>query len=322
MAAGVLSCGNMVLDILVRPVDQIRFDTTTWVQDIVQHLGGNGANTSYTLARLGVRARLCGVMGQDAFGDLVFARLTSAGVDTTLVSRIDAPTPTTVGLVQSNGSRAFLHRPGSSADAFTEVPEFTDQFIDGCRAFHLANPFALPSMRSHAGEMVKRARSAGLRTSLDTGWDAREEWMKVVGPCLPYVDYFFANDEETRMLTNAPDSEAAAAALLSQGVGTVVVKLGAAGCAVYKRDLELRVPGFSVEAIDTTGAGDCFAGGFLAGLEHGATLEGCARLANACGALSVTRLGATEGILSYNETLEWIATRTDASSIPGTSLDA
>lgn len=308
--SGVLCCGNIVYDILVRPVDKIRFDATTWVDDISQHLGGNGANTSYALARLGVPVRLTSVIGTDPFGDIVLERLKAGGVDTSNILRIDQPTPTTVGLVQTNGSRAFLHRPGASRAALAEPPDFTRAFIAGATFFHLGNPYALPALRGNAAEWLKRAREAGLRTSLDMGWDSRGEWMGVLAPCLPYIDLLFANHEEARLLTACEDDAACATALQDKGVGTVVIKQGAAGCAVFTPGNHLRVPGFPVEAIDSTGAGDCFAGGFLAGLYYGAPLEGAAKLANAAGALSVSRLGATEGLPCYKETLQWMAAHT------------
>jgi sugar/nucleoside kinase (ribokinase family) len=307
MPRGFLCCGNLVYDILVRAVDHVRFDATTWVNEISPHLGGNGANTSYALAKLGAPVRLTGALGNDTFGDSVLSQLTGVGVDVSSVSRISEPTPTTVGLVASSGSRAFLHRPGASAHALMQPAEFSRSFVGGAAFFHLANPFALPGLRVNASEWLKRARAVGLRTSMDLGWDSRGEWISVIGPCLPYVDLLFANREEAQFLTGEPDSFAAANALRAKGAGTVVVKLGAAGCAVYSPGLELRAPGFVVETIDTTGAGDCFAGGFLAGLFYGANLEGAARLGNAAGALSVTCLGATEGLLAYKDTLRWMA---------------
>ena len=109
--AGVLCVGNIVFDVLVRPVDRLDWGTTTWVEAIEQHLGGNGANTSSALARLGVPVRLLGTIGNDTPGDQLLAALRAAGVDTAHMSRSDAPTPTTVALVNSAGERLFLHRP-------------------------------------------------------------------------------------------------------------------------------------------------------------------------------------------------------------------
>jgi sugar/nucleoside kinase (ribokinase family) len=84
------------------------------------------------------------------------------------------------------------------------------------------------------------------------------------------------------------------------------VKLGGKGCALFDGDAVYDVPAFAVEAVDTTGAGDCFAGAFLAALQHSMPPSAAARLANAAGALSVQRPGATTGLLDYEATIRWM----------------
>ncbi len=96
------------------------------------------------------------------------------------------------------------------------------------------------------------------------------------------------------------------AEILSRGVRTVVLKLGAHGCAVYTPGREILSPAFEVPVRDTTGAGDCFVGGFLAAHSHGESLEGAARFANAVGACSVQCVGATKGVRGFAETERWM----------------
>ncbi|MFN3322522.1 MAG: carbohydrate kinase family protein [Bryobacteraceae bacterium] len=303
---GVICSGNLVLDILVRPVERIVFDTTTWVESIEQHLGGNGANTSYTLARLGVPVKLLGMVGRDSFGDVLIEKLEAAGVDVSCVERGREATATTVALVDPSGRRAFLHRPGVSAEVFASPIPFTSTHRERFAFYHLANAFGLPLLRTSAAGSLQKARAVGLRTSFDAGWDARGEWMAVLGPCLPFIDLLFVNQDECRMLTGHTDARRAARTLLDSGAGAVVVKLGARGCAVFRVREEFESPGFRVAVIDTTGAGDCFAGGFLAGLYHGLSDLEAARLANATGALSVQRLGSVAGLLSLSEIRTWM----------------
>ncbi len=300
---GVLCAGNIVHDVLVRPVDRLDFDQTVWVDELCASLGGNGANTSYTLARLGVRVRLASIAGSDGRGDEMIAILKEAGVDTSSVVRSRLPTSATVVLVRHDGARAFFNRPGCA------VTDFPAEVPGGCSHFHLANVFALPGLRPRAGEMMARARAAGMTTSLDTGWDARGEWSSVLGPALPYTDVLFVNLEEARRLSGQPELEGANACFLDRGAGMVVTKLGRDGCFVCSAAERLRVPGFAVEAVDTTGAGDCFAGAFLAALERGMHPADAARFANAVGALNVQELGAVAGLRSFDETLEWMRAR-------------
>ena len=201
---------------LVHPVDQLRWGATTWVETIGQSMGGNGANTSYALARLGVPVRLLSVVGDDHFGDEMLAGLRSVGVDTRGIMRARGATPTTIALIKSGGDRLFLHKPGISLEAFPEPVEFTPWLRQGVSCYHLANPFALPAFRAHAAETLRRARAAGLSTSLDAAWDSLGRWIEDLGPCLPHVDLLFVNKEEARMLTGCRDLLGAAKALQRQ----------------------------------------------------------------------------------------------------------
>lgn len=303
-----MCAGNMVYDVLVRPVAGIAWDTTTWVESVEPNLGGNGASTATALGILGVPVRLLAWAGRDAFGDFLVSKLAGAGVDTTHVVRSDAATATTIALVNDEGRRAFLHRPGASAIAFPEPPALTSGAAGHAAHLHVANPYGVPNLRRFAAPMLRDARAAGMTTSLDTGWDSRGEWMRVLAPCIDQLDILFANEQEALHLTGAANYPEAGRLLRRAGARVVAVKLGAAGCAVYTDETEFVDPGFAVTAIDSTGAGDCFAAGFLAALRHGADWREAASFANAVGALNVQHLGATAGVLGYQETRAWSAT--------------
>ncbi|MCL4401627.1 MAG: carbohydrate kinase family protein [Acidobacteria bacterium] len=304
---GVLCAGNVVFDILVRPVDCLEWNTTVWVDSLQQTMGGNGANTSYALGKLGTPVRLLSLTGCDEFGGQLLARLRGAGVDISRVSRAQGPTATTIAVVNSKGDRIFLHRVGAGRQAFMEPVDFTPEMIAGFSHFHLANPFALPGLRQHSRDVLERARAAGLTTSLDTGWDSCGRWIEDIGPCLPYTDLLFANEDEALMLAGAGDASEAARKLRGFGAGVVIMKLGSRGCGIYTDGAETRVPAFDVLAVDTTGAGDCFAGGFLAALHRSRSLVEAGRFANAVGALSIQELGATLGVRTYEETEAWMS---------------
>lgn len=304
---GVLCAGNMVHDTVVWPVEGLAWNTTTWVESIEQHLGGNGASTSYTLGILGVPVRLLATTGRDSFADLLLARLSAAGVDVSAVIRSEAPTPRTVALVNARGDRFFLHRAGASREAFAGPLEFSPALVAGLSHFHLANPFALPHMRPQAGDVLRRARAAGLTTSVDTGWDQYGKWLEDLGPCLPFTDLLFPNEDEARKLTGLDDIAAAAVRLRELGAGAVIVKRGAQGCDGFTPGGNFHVPAFAVRPRDTTGAGDCFVGGFLAALHRGRDWREAARFANAVGALSVEMMGATTNLRSFEETEAWMS---------------
>jgi sugar/nucleoside kinase (ribokinase family) len=305
---GVLCCGNIVFDIAVWPVDNFDWNTTTWVETISEGIGGNGANTSWCLAKLGVPVRLISVLGSDARGDRLLEILSKARVDVSSVSRsAELPTPSTAVLIDRGGDRKFLHRPGASRElsgAAVQIPH--DPAISH---FHLANPFAFPVLRMEAAEVMKRAKDAGLTTSIDTGWDSKGRWIVDLGPSLPYTDLLFVNDSEARMLGSSDDLPTAVASLQALGASDVIVKTGARGCTIYTAGAIEDVPGYAVDAIDSTGAGDSFVAGFLAGLQRNWCFRESAAFANAVGALNVQKIGACAGACTFDETVAWMRSR-------------
>ena len=306
-SGGVLCCGNLVADILVQPVEEPGWGKTTWVEHIEIGIGGNGANTSYTLAKLGRPVRLLSSVGDDAFGRAMLVKLQAAGVDTTYVECSDtAPTPTSVVLVHLDGKRALLHRPGSSRDAFARGIELTDELVAGISHLHLANIFSLKLFQDHARDLLLQARKRGLWTSMDTGWDPRGLWMETIKPCLPLTDLLFVNEDEALQLTGTSEPVRAAEILRQHSASDVVIKLGPQGSYMRSSDDEFCTPGFRVACVDTTGAGDCFAGGFIAALQNDFDHRDAARFANAAGALNVQKLGAVNGVLNFSETVEWL----------------
>ena len=133
--------------------------TTTWVESMEHHLGGNGGSTCFTLARLGVPVRLVAMLGADAFGEMLVSELQGVGVDTRFIARSAAPTPASIALVNSKGERLFLHRPGSSSEAFAEPIDFEAHRREapGLSHYHLANYCALPRLRPQAADFLRRA---------------------------------------------------------------------------------------------------------------------------------------------------------------------
>ncbi len=296
-----------MLDTLVLPAPETPvWNTSHWVESIEQHLGGNGANTAYTIARLGVASRLAGCIGRDPAGERLLAILGTAGVDTSFVERVDGPTASSVALVRADGARALMHCPGASLAAFRAPPPLDRGLSRGCGFLHVGNPFGVPGLRTNASAILRDGRALGLRTSLDAGWDSRGEWMAVLGPCLAETGTLFVNQLEAHRLSGHGEPSRAAAALRDAGAGCVVIKLGAEGCLVLTADREFRSPGLRVPVRDTTGAGDCFSGGFVTALARGFDLERAARFANAVGALSVTALGSVAALLSFDDTVAWM----------------
>lgn len=269
-----LVVGNLVYDWIAGPVEQLNWDQTVWPPHFAAGLGGNGGTTSFAAAREGARVRLVSAVGDDTHGVICRQTLITAGVDFCPVPVPNGPTAITMGLFRPDGARALVHRPGVLTHAFEGTPTLRP-YGQGVRWLHIANPFAVPALRRQAARYLREAKEDGWQTSMDLGWDRLGEWRKVVDPCLEHCDWLFANAAE-------------AEALGPVGVSTVV-KRGAAGCEVEGERIEAE----RVEAIDTTGAGDCFCGAFLAALLAGKGAKEAATRANACAARSVTKAGPT-----------------------------
>ncbi|HEY3457149.1 MAG TPA: carbohydrate kinase family protein [Bryobacteraceae bacterium] len=305
-AKGVLCSGSIIFDTLVQPFEESAWGTTTFVESMERHVGGNGANTARALAILGTPVRLLGALGDDAQAEFILEKLRNGGVDTSHIARMPAPTAATIVLVNRRGDRQFLHRLGISALAFERPVEFTPDLCRGMAHYHLASLFILPHMRIHGAEVLRRARAAGLTTSLDTNWDAEGKWMDTLRPCLEGLDILFMNEDEARMVTGWSEAARSADMVLKEGVKTAVMKLGPRGCAIYTGEDEILCPAFDVVARDTTGAGDCFAAGFLTARQRGASWREAGQFANAAAALSVETLGAVSGMPTFEEVEKWM----------------
>ncbi|MDQ6608130.1 MAG: PfkB family carbohydrate kinase, partial [Actinomycetota bacterium] len=162
--------------------------------------------------------------------------------------------------------------------------------------------FLLPRLQPALAEIFRAARRAGASTSLDTGWDPTEGWSGELAAVLAQTDWFFPNAQEARLIAGVPDLEEATAKLAAGG-GGVVVKLGDEGALARRGDELVRAAALRVDVVDTVGAGDCFAAGFLAGRQQEMSLERSLVLACGCGSLSTRSAGGTAGQPTLAEAL-------------------
>lgn len=291
----VFCVGNAVADILARPVDHLApAGTTQALEDAALSPGGNGINSAIALARLGVSVRVAAAIGQDRIGQFIRDRVRAEGIDDgDLVTFPGAKTSTSIVLVEHTGERRILLLRGAST--FFSGGNLDWVKVKGSRIFHYASAFSLPAFDETSLERtLKRARELGCLTSINICWDVRGRWLKTIQPALALTDFIFPNREEGRQLTGESEPEAIAARLRGCGVRTVIVKLGAGGCYVESPQGSFTSPAFAVQTVDTTGAGDCFAAGFLAAICRGDSLILAARYANATGALATLGLGGAD----------------------------
>jgi sugar/nucleoside kinase (ribokinase family) len=294
----IVCVGQLVADIVVRPVEKLPYPGRTEpVEELDILSGGCAANTAAVLAKLGAEASLVALIGRDAFGDAALADLETAGVDVGAVRR-EASWPTSVAIVMIDpkGERSFYYRAGGCEQLTGDhVP---DEVLRRAEIVHLGG--AMKLLKLDLTGLVRRAKSFGCLTSLDTDWDIYGNWMRLLQAALPNIDYLFTNEEEAAMLSGHPDPREAAKALLARGPKVVAVKRGEKGALVATADRIAEFPAYRIVVRDTTCAGDAFAAGFLRGVSLGRPLDESARLGNAAGALCTTRIS-HRGIASLEQ---------------------
>lgn len=300
----IISVGELIVDVMRMNVDE--------PLDVPGTFAGafpSGAPAIFTdqCALLGRSAGFIGAVGDDDFGSMDIRRFREHGVDTTYVAVVDeVSTGCAFVTYFSNGDRRFLFHIGNSAAS--HLPEPPAEYFEGCQWLHICGSSLSAGERMREGcyRAAELAWEAGARISLDP--NLRPELLggeqavrQVCEPILSRASLVLPSASEAEVLTKTSTPEDACEALLQRGVETVALKRGEEGCRVITRGATVDVPGYPVEAVDPTGAGDCFDAGFVIGLTEGLTLEECGRLANACGAAAAAVRGPMEGSLSREE---------------------
>ena len=279
--------------------------------------GGAPANVLVALERLGHRTAFLGKVGQDMHGEFLRATLEDQGIDTTgLVSDPDAFTTLAFVALSESGEREFSFARKPGADTRLTEDELARDVIADSRVFHVGSlSLTNEPARSATLAALSCAREAGCVLSYDPNyranlWPSVEAAMEQMRAVVPQMDLMKLSDEECELLTGEKDPQAAAAALLAAGPKVVAVTLGAGGAYVRCADGGAEVPGFPAEAVDATGAGDSFWGGFLAAFcESGKAPEevtvadaaAFARLGNAVASLCVRKRGAIPAMPTREE---------------------
>lgn len=263
-------------------------------------IGGSGSIMAAGAARLGLRTALISVVGDDALGRLQLDALRARSVDVTGV-HVDPALPTGLTVVLSrDADRAILTALGTIDALRGELVDLG--MLRGARHVHVTSYFLQPALRRDLPTLLAVARKAGATTSLDTNWDPSGAWDDGLGAVLGMLDVFLPNAAEAALITGEADIDAAATALAAQ-VETVVVKLGGAGALARSGTAVVRRRALAAAVVDTTGAGDSFAAGFLAARLRGWPLDRALAVGVACGSLSTRASGGVDAQPTLEEAL-------------------
>lgn len=299
-ARRVVTVGLHVADVLGRYVDAIPPGQGLALLDEIRlTVAGTAAATAVDLARLGVPVATVGAVGDDALGVFLRSTMADEGVDVTgLAVRPEWPTSATMLPIRRDGSRPALHVIGSNAAIAPEDLASID--LSDVAVLHLGGTCLLPGVDGAPSVgLLRRARDAGVVTTMDfipTGGAGDRD---AVLPCLPFVDYLFPSEEDALSFAGASSIDEAIAFYLDAGVSTLVITRGAAGVSISTRaSRDMRLPAYAVDVVDTTGCGDAFSAGFIVGLMDGADVTEAAERGLACGSLVATGLGSDAGLHS------------------------
>ena len=266
--------------------------------------GGKGANQAVAAARAGGRVTFIARVGNDMFGGQAIAGFTGEGINVDHVIR-DPASPTGVALifVGSDGENSIAVASGANGNLSSGDVLNARAVFDGASVLIMQLETPLETIQT-AAEAAAQAR---VRVILNPA-PARP----LPDSLLRHISILTPNETEAELLTGIKvDSTAAAgeaaAKLMARGVQTVVVTLGARGAFVADGATRELVPGFKVDAVDTTAAGDTFNGALAVALAEGQPLVEAVRFANAAGAISVTRIGAQPSVPRREEIEQLLA---------------
>lgn len=250
-------------------------------------LGGSATNTAITLARLGYEARLLGRIGADGWGQQSLSDLQSAGVDTRWITQDDVePTQLNLVTVTPGGERTMFAYRGANARLGPD--QVVPSLFDGTSLLHLSGYALLARPQLDAAlRAVAIATERNIPVTLDIPAGVVSQIAPLVLGMLGQIDTIMLGEADIAAL-----GAANAAALLKMGVKRVALKRGVAGSSLFEANGDVHVPGFTAKPVDTTGAGDAFAAGLIAGFLACLVPAECCQIANGLGAAAVMRRGA------------------------------
>jgi len=302
----VVGLGALNIDHMYR-VERILDDGETVVNEAKSFPGGSAANTIYGLAKLGVNTGYTGVVGGDAEGEIMLEDFRKVGVDTSPIRvKPEVKTGSVLCLSDRLGKRSLYVAPG--ANSLLTLDDLDLIYINRAKWLHISS-FADDRQLRVLLELMDRLDSS-VKLSFAPGVLHAIKELTILRPILNRTHLLFVNQREIRHLTGE-DVITGAKSCLKQGCHMVVVTLGkgtrlelgrrtiTAVCYIRDAESEYAIEPSSqdiVSEVDTTGAGDAFAAGFLYGLLKGKGLKECGCLGDIVARFSLTKLGAREGL--------------------------
>lgn len=261
-------------------------------------LGSSSAILASNASALGVAVGFIGCVGKDTFGKYVIDRLQSRHVDTRQVIEMEDAATGLTAIYTHRNDRGMMTYPGAMERL--RIENIPWDYLLRARHLHLSSFYLQRGLRPDCVTLFRKAKEAGLSTSLDTNWDPDENWGCDVLDVLKYVDIFLPNDDEARWISGENDLDRALKKL-AQHAGTVVITCGAEGVRARRREECFSLPTYPVVPVDAVGAGDSFNAGFLYRFLRGGPLSDCLHFGLLTGAFSTLAPGGTTAFEDISE---------------------
>lgn len=295
----VICLGAAVVDIPLQPVDKNIFDFESYpLEQISMTIGGDAINEATIISRLGKKVGLVSLIGTDAVGNYILEHCNNNDVDiSSMKIRDGIDTSINVGLVTADGERTFVTNRNGSLWKMT-IDDVDLSYLSNAKILSFASIFNNPKLDNYAMvKIFKTAKKNGMIICADMIKPRLGESFDDIAQALSYIDYFFPNDEEARLMTGESEIPKVADKILSYGVKNVIIKTHEDGCYIKNKKETIIVPIFrGITPIDTIGAGDNFAAGFISALVEGKSLVECGQFANVTASIAIQSIGATTGV--------------------------
>jgi ribokinase len=302
----IIVLGSLNIDLVVKTERAPRAGETLAAQDFQTNPGGKGANQAVAIAKSGGSVAMIGRVGADDYGHSLKDSLATYGVDiSTILTTPGIATGVALIIVEESGENRILLVPGANGKVTTEDIDAAESLISQAKALVLQMEIPWEATK-HALELAD-AHHVPTVLNLAPAYPISVEWLKKIS-CL------IVNESEMHLLSGIEvvdnqSAQQAASRLLDQGVAAVILTLGSKGVLLATETGTEYVPAHPVDVVDTTAAGDAFVGSFVTALIRTGDLSESIKLANAAGALAVTKFGAQNSIPSYEEVKEYLATQ-------------
>lgn len=299
--------GSCVVDLLCRPVPldkPIGGGLLHEAEPVELTGGGITCNSGITLAKLGLNVGVLSYVGNDAWGPVIRQLLREGGVDDTLLTvHPSEPTSTTVVAIDPSGERSFFHCVGAPKQLDAKAILDRLDVLAKTRMLLIGYYSLMPNLEKDLPEVLRQVREVGCQTALDAAGQGGT--MQPLDKILPQLDVYVPSFAEAKHQTGHDDPRKIVDTYRDCGApGLLGVKLGRQGVLLSPKAGEyIEVPIVTPpgDVVDTTGAGDSFYAGLLAGLLKGLSVEQAGKLGTATGACCVTAVGGSAGARTYEE---------------------